>query len=93
MGRRGPGRSGRAWDQLKARVFAEETHCWLCHRFVDQTLPPRTAQSRSVDHVVPLAQGGDPLDRRNCRLAHLSCNGRRGKNLPSQPSSGATRRW
>ena len=93
MNRRSAGRSGTKWEQLKARVFAEETHCWLCHRYVDQTLPPRTAQSRSVDHIVPLSKGGAELDRRNVRLAHHGCNSRRGSGLPSVPATGATRRW
>ncbi|MEU2924196.1 HNH endonuclease [Streptomyces sp. NPDC007251] len=30
--------------------------------------------SRTVDHVLELWQGGDPLDRANCRLAHRRCN-------------------
>lgn len=93
MTRRSAGRKGRDWEQLRNRVFAEETHCWLCHRFVDQTLPPRTPQSRSVDHIVPLALGGDPHDRSNVRLAHHGCNSRRGAGLPSAPATGATRQW
>jgi len=93
MPQRSPGRAGRAWTKLTQRVYAEETHCWLCGRHVDQDLPPRTPQSRSVDHVVPLKQGGDPLARENVRLAHHGCNSRRGPNLPSVPPSGATRQW
>jgi hypothetical protein len=30
--------------------------------------------SRTVDHVLELWEGGDPLDRLNCRLAHRRCN-------------------
>ncbi|MFF7966748.1 HNH endonuclease [Streptomyces sp. NPDC007903] len=68
-------RSGRPWRALQARVFAEETDCWLCHRWVDQTLPGTThPMARTVDHVVPLWLGGEPLDRANCRLAHRRCN-------------------
>jgi 5-methylcytosine-specific restriction endonuclease McrA len=29
---------------------------------------------KTVDHVRELWQGGDPLDRSNCRLAHRRCN-------------------
>lgn len=72
------GRTGRPWRRLQAQVYLEETHCWICGEYVDQTLPPRTSRSRSVDHLVRLADGGAPLDRANCRLAHYGCNcGRR----------------
>jgi 5-methylcytosine-specific restriction endonuclease McrA len=30
--------------------------------------------SRTVDHLTPLAMGGNPLDRDNCRLMHRRCN-------------------
>jgi 5-methylcytosine-specific restriction endonuclease McrA len=76
--RRSRGRSGRPYERLKARVFAEETHCWLCGRWVDQSLPPRTRWSRSLDHVISLDAGGDPLARTNARLAHLCCNSSKG---------------
>lgn len=72
-----PGRSGTAWTKLRAQVFAEETHCWWCRRWVDQSLDRRHPMSRTVDHIVELWQGGDPLDRANCRLAHRKCNSRK----------------
>jgi 5-methylcytosine-specific restriction endonuclease McrA len=34
----------------------------------------------SVDHVVPLAEGGDPEDLANCRPAHRGCNVAKGTN-------------
>jgi 5-methylcytosine-specific restriction endonuclease McrA len=72
-----PGRSGTAWTLLRARVFAEEAHCWICRQWVDQALPRTHPWSRTVDHIVQLSDGGPPLDRANCRLAHRRCNGRR----------------
>jgi 5-methylcytosine-specific restriction endonuclease McrA len=69
------GRAGTAWWKVQAQVFAEETHCWLCGGWVDQTLNgQRHPMARTVDHVRELWQGGDPLDRANCRLAHRRCN-------------------
>jgi 5-methylcytosine-specific restriction endonuclease McrA len=69
------GRSGRPLRRLRAKVFAEETHCWVCHRWVDQSLPGRThPMGRTLDHVRRLVDGGDPLDRANARLAHRKCN-------------------
>lgn len=68
-------RSGRPWRRLQSKVFAEETHCWICHTWVDQSLPGTThPMGRTVDHVLPLWLGGAPLDRTNCRLAHRRCN-------------------
>ncbi|GHA01415.1 HNH endonuclease [Streptomyces echinoruber] len=75
-------RSGRPWLRLQAQVYAEETHCWICHRWVDQSLPGTThPMGRTVDHVHPLWLGGDPLDRANCRLAHRRCNTARNNQL------------
>ncbi|MFF9310092.1 HNH endonuclease [Streptomyces sp. NPDC014748] len=75
-------RSGRPWRRVQAQVFAQETHCWICHRYVDQSLPGTThPMARTVDHVTPLWLGGDPLDRANCRLAHRRCNTVRNNQL------------
>jgi 5-methylcytosine-specific restriction endonuclease McrA len=68
------GRAGTAWWSVQARVFAEETHCWLCRKWVDQELPRTHPMSRTVDHVRELWEGGDEVDRSNCRLAHRRCN-------------------
>ena len=68
------GRTGSRWERLKRRVFAEETHCWLCNQLVDQTLWPQHPMARTVDHIIPLNAGGPPLERANCRLAHRRCN-------------------
>lgn len=68
------GRAGTAWWRVQAQVFAEETRCWLCRKFVDQSLPRTHPMSRTVDHVRELWQGGDPVDRANCRLSHRRCN-------------------
>ncbi|MFF8406912.1 HNH endonuclease [Streptomyces sp. NPDC015684] len=75
-------RSGRPWLRLQAQVYSEETHCWLCHGWVDQSLPGTThPMARTVDHVHPLWLGGEPLDRANVRLAHRRCNTARNNRL------------
>src|SRR5262249_55547089 len=78
---RSKGRTGRPWRRLQAEVWAEETHCWICRRWVDQSLHHTDPMSRSVDHVIPLWFGGAPLDRSNCRLAHRRCNTVRGNRM------------
>jgi 5-methylcytosine-specific restriction endonuclease McrA len=57
-------------------VFREETHCWICGRYVDQTLRPGKGvnRDRTVDHLRMLSEGGAELARDNVRLAHRGCN-------------------
>ncbi|MFB7736177.1 HNH endonuclease [Streptomyces sp. NPDC056112] len=81
-------RSGRPWLRVQAQVFAEESHCWICRKFVDQSLPGTThPMARTVDHVHALWLGGDPLDRSNCRLAHRRCNTIRNNQLRAERRS------
>jgi 5-methylcytosine-specific restriction endonuclease McrA len=69
--------SGRPYKRLQAQVFAEEARCWLCGDHVDQRLPANDDMARSLDHVMPVSLGGNPLARTNARLAHRRCNSSR----------------
>jgi 5-methylcytosine-specific restriction endonuclease McrA len=80
-----PGRVGRPWREVSAQVYAEETHCWLCGRYVDQRLDPRHPRSRSADHLRQLQHGGVPTDRANLRLACRGCNSGRSNALRGLP--------
>lgn len=75
-------RNTAGWRALRAQVYREETHCWRCNKWVDQSLPARHPMSRTADHLDPIALGfaGVP-DRSRVRLCHLVCNSRRGKGL------------
>lgn len=66
--------NGSRRDKLVRRVRREESVCHLCDQAVDVRLPHGRPGSPEVDEVVPVAYGGDPLDRANCRLAHRYCN-------------------
>jgi hypothetical protein len=55
-------------------VLREEHACHLCGQGVNTRLPHGLPGSPEVDELVPVALGGDPLDRGNCRLAHRYCN-------------------
>lgn len=57
--------------------------CWLCGR----------PGADTVDHVVPLSLGGDPVDVLNMRAAHRSCNSRRGAAIPGRMTTGTSRQW
>lgn len=50
--------------------------CWLCGEAIDMDLPPRHKRGFTLDHVIPLARGGDLMGE--TRPAHLSCNSSRG---------------
>jgi 5-methylcytosine-specific restriction endonuclease McrA len=79
------GRTGRPWDRMRERVFAEETYCHWCGHEVDQDLPATHPMSRTVDHLHALAKGGKPLDRNNLRLCHRKCNSIRANKERARP--------
>lgn len=51
--------------------------CGLCTEPVDMGLSGRDPMGPTIDHVLPIALGGDDT-RANVQLAHLSCNMRKG---------------
>lgn len=51
--------------------------CRLCHRSVDSELAWPHPMSASLDHLVPLSEGG-AHSKENTALAHLRCNVRKG---------------
>ncbi|HEU4751521.1 MAG TPA: HNH endonuclease signature motif containing protein [Armatimonadota bacterium] len=83
---RGRGRSGRPWRRAQSQVRATCTTCWLCGQPINMALPPNDRMSFTVDHVIPLDQGGDPTSLANLRPAHRACNSSKGKKLERQPS-------
>lgn len=76
--------NGHRRNQVRAQVLREEHDCWLCGLPVDKELPPHLDGSPEVDEIVPIALGGNPIDRSNCRLAHRLCNVRRGQQTKKQ---------
>jgi hypothetical protein len=51
--------------------------CGICGKQIDQALTYPDPQSVSLDHIVPVSQGGEHT-RANVRASHLLCNFRRG---------------
>lgn len=81
---RSRGRTGRPWRSASAAVRARAAAgepCCRCGGQIDVTLPPRTRWSFSVDHLVPLSRGGDPLAPGNLAPCHHGCNARGGAGL------------
>lgn len=84
--------NGHRRDQVVARVKREESICWLCGHDVDQTLKTPHPLSPEVHELIPVSKGGDPLDRKNCRLTHRRCNNDQGNRLPARTFE-TTRKW
>ena len=82
---------------IRARWKAMGEPCALCGKPIDYSLGMVTTpdgrrkphpMSFVVDEIVPVSQGGDPLDFGNTRPAHWICNARRGdgaRQRPAQP--------
>jgi hypothetical protein len=82
-------------DRIGAEVkagylFAEicmrdQWHCGICRKVVDKTSQYPDPMSPSLDHILPVCQGGDN-DLSNLRLTHLICNQRRPRKFTSAES-------
>lgn len=85
-------------NALRKRVLREEDTCGICFKPVDVTLPHGMPESPEVDEIIPVSKGGDPYDRKNCRLTHRLCNQKRGngdreaKQAPITPLR-TSRKW
>nr|DAK57429.1 MAG TPA: HNH endonuclease [Caudoviricetes sp.] len=70
------------WKKRVARTRKKlETHpelavCWLCGNPIDMDLPPGHKAAFTLDHIVPIARGGDLHSE--ARPAHRACNSARG---------------
>ncbi len=47
--------------------------CQICHKRISRRLRSPHPMSVSIDHIVPVSQGGDHV-RANVRAAHMGCN-------------------
>lgn len=71
MGKRRPDLYSMAWKRTRLEVIAEQgTLCRYC--YVD------CADDPTVDHVIAIAHGGDPLDKKNLKVCCRSCNSKKG---------------
>ena len=85
------------WQRLRANVLAKaatnHTPCYLCGQPIDYTLTGRKPAAPSVDHLHPLATGGELLNPDNLAPVHLGCNSRRGAKQQARMRQQQTRRW
>lgn len=72
--------NGHRRRRIRARVLAHYTHCAICGKPVDKTLPRTHPGAPEVDEILPVSLGGSPLEWRNVQLAHRACNQLKGNN-------------
>lgn len=68
-----------SWDGVSDEEILERDRwmCWICKRRISKTFKYPHPRSASIDHLIPLALGGDDTAF-NKKAAHLSCNMSRG---------------
>lgn len=77
--RRARQRGARVGEPFTRQYVGERDswQCALCGEPIDPTLKWPDPMSQSLEHIVPLALGGEHV-KENCTIAHLSCNSRGG---------------
>ena len=66
--------NGHRRTQLLEWLRSLGSPCWICGHTIDTGLPPGDPLSLECDEIVPVSQGGSPLDRANVAAAHRCCN-------------------
>lgn len=61
---------------MRARLARSKPACHICGEPIDYQLPHTEPRSFVVDHVVPLAKGGDDAPS-NFKAAHRDCNSKK----------------
>lgn len=77
-------------DKHRKAIARTRADCHICHEPIDYSLPYMNPGEFVVDHVIPLAKGGqDVLE--NKAAAHRSCNSTKAASLP--PELDPRRQW
>lgn len=65
-----------AYNKAKKIIFAQQSVCSICGRPCDTSgkLVFPHPLSPTIDHIIPVSKGGDPVNIENMALAHLMCN-------------------
>jgi 5-methylcytosine-specific restriction endonuclease McrA len=74
------GRDGRSWRKFVALCKRElPPVCHLCGGMINMGLHHNDPMSWTIDHITPLALGGEPESLSNAAPAHRTCNSIKGK--------------
>ena len=70
----------RRWWKIRKRVIHRDRYkCLMCKIKVDDKCYPSWDHAATVDHIVPLSQGGAPYDLDNLQTLCLKCHRRKSK--------------
>lgn len=69
------------FNSNKKKIYATQTVCGICGKRVDFKLKFPHPLSPCIDHIIPVAKGGDPSDISNLQLAHMTCNRQKSDKL------------
>jgi 5-methylcytosine-specific restriction endonuclease McrA len=69
------------YTKAKQIILSSYDICALCKRPVDKAYKYPHPLSAVVDHIVPIAKGGDIADINNLQLAHSYCNRKKSDKL------------
>lgn len=85
----GDPRATRAWRRLVTWTLDHKGRtCWLRYPGICKTI------ATTADHIVPISQGGAPLDPSNLQPACGPCNRHKGDNPnPATDTNRQTRQW
>jgi 5-methylcytosine-specific restriction endonuclease McrA len=88
------GRNTTTRDQHRRAIARTKPDCALCGNPIDYTLRSPDPMSYEVDHIVPLARGGQD-DLSNKQASHRQCNRAKWHTLPDlEPRTYVTtRNW
>lgn len=82
--RRAARRGGRHERYTLAEIAQRDSwKCGICGKRVGQNFDPNHGRAPTIDHIVPIADGGDDV-KVNVQLAHRSCNSKKSHTGPGQ---------
>ena len=71
-----PHRDKNLAKKWRARIRASQPACHICGEAIDYALPFLDQRAFVIDHVIPLAKGGEDAFE-NIRAAHRECNSKK----------------
>ena len=75
-----------AYQNARKKILASQDICGICGRPVNKRLKFPHPLSPTIDHIIPVAKGGDPADIGNLQLAHWTCNRQKSDKLAEKVS-------
>ncbi|MGX7696370.1 HNH endonuclease [Gordonia polyisoprenivorans] len=61
-------------NRFIAQAKRDGLHCAFCRQPIDPDAPHLDPGELTIDHIVPLSQGGAPFELSNLAAAHRHCN-------------------